>query len=97
MDVVELGPEIVSVDRWSYVEVPVYKGDGAPHPTMRGGPAVMTVRCTKCNKSGWRVTEGPDRLNERWFHLAGVTVRIYCDGCQIARAWHVAEIPGYAS
>lgn len=96
MDEIEAGPEIVKVDRWSYFETPVYKGDRAPHPTTRGGPAVMTVRCTKCNRGPWRVTEGPDVIDERWFHLAGVTVQIYCDSCHQARAWPVAEIPGYA-
>lgn len=59
--------------------------EGLPPKSIAGGPQVILVRCTKCNKGRWRVTEGFRGADESHFHAQGTLVSVYCDLCEQLR------------
>lgn len=91
----ETGPEVDDVISWLYHAATVSDGTRQPPQSIAGGPKVMMVVCSRCNKGPWRVTKGRDTLKETFFYPFGISVRICCETCGQNRSYLVADLPGY--
>lgn len=91
----EPGPEVVDVLHWKRHERPIGDGTGRPAQVVVGGPEVMMIRCTKCNKRPWRVTESRKGADDSHFEAQGTMVSIYCATCEQLRGQSVSSLPRF--